>query len=119
MYLPYQKYEIRISLTAQDTSNVEVLDFLMNYESYLRRRRISVSSRRYKPTENIVVIRYVSVIFLSLSLSLSLSRLFACKLIDVFSFHLQIFHLQRLMFTTVGVYYDISFSSCQNQECEP
>jgi hypothetical protein len=30
---------------------VEVLDFLMGYESYLRKRRISVSSRRYKPTE--------------------------------------------------------------------
>jgi hypothetical protein len=29
---------------------VEVLDFLMGYESYLRKRRISVSSRRYKPT---------------------------------------------------------------------
>jgi hypothetical protein len=30
---------------------VEVLDFLMGYESYLRKRRMSVSSRRYKPTE--------------------------------------------------------------------
>jgi hypothetical protein len=26
-----------------------MLDFLMGYESYLRKRRISVSSRRYKP----------------------------------------------------------------------
>jgi hypothetical protein len=26
------------------------LDFLMGYESYLRKRRISVSSKRYKPT---------------------------------------------------------------------
>jgi hypothetical protein len=29
---------------------VEVLDFLMGYESYLCKRRIPVSSRRYKPT---------------------------------------------------------------------
>jgi hypothetical protein len=31
-------------------SIVEVLDFLMGCESYLRKRRISVSSRRYQPT---------------------------------------------------------------------
>jgi hypothetical protein len=31
--------------------NVEVLDFLVGYKSYLCKRRISVSSRRYKPTE--------------------------------------------------------------------
>jgi hypothetical protein len=30
--------------------SVAVLDFLMGDESYLRKRRISVSSRRYKPT---------------------------------------------------------------------
>jgi hypothetical protein len=29
---------------------IQVLDFLMGYESYLRKRRISVSSRRYKST---------------------------------------------------------------------
>jgi hypothetical protein len=29
---------------------LEVLDFLMGYESYLRKRGISVLSRRYKPT---------------------------------------------------------------------
>jgi hypothetical protein len=29
---------------------VEMLDFLMGYESYLRKRQISVSSWRYKPT---------------------------------------------------------------------
>jgi hypothetical protein len=29
---------------------VDVLDFLMGYESYLRKLRISVSRRRFKPT---------------------------------------------------------------------
>jgi hypothetical protein len=42
---------------------VEVLDFLMGYESYLRKRRHA----------------------------LPLSRLFACKVGDVLSFHLQIY----------------------------
>jgi hypothetical protein len=48
----------------------------MGYESYLRKRRISVSSRRYKPTGK----------------HRHPLRLFACKVVDVFSFHLQIFH---------------------------
>jgi hypothetical protein len=52
--------------------------FNMGYESYLRKRRISVSSRR--KTSSFV------------TLVSSLSRLFACKIVDVFSFHLQIFH---------------------------
>jgi hypothetical protein len=37
-------------LTSVGVALIEVLDFLMGYESYLRKRRISVSSRRYKPT---------------------------------------------------------------------
>jgi hypothetical protein len=49
---------------------VEVLDFLMGYESYQRQRRILVSSRTF------------------VTLVSSLSRLFACKVVDVFSFHL-------------------------------
>jgi hypothetical protein len=33
---------------------LEVLDFLMGYESYLRKRRISVSSSKRYKSENIV-----------------------------------------------------------------
>jgi hypothetical protein len=36
-------------LIREECSKVEVLDFVMGYESYLRKRRISVSSS-YKPT---------------------------------------------------------------------
>jgi hypothetical protein len=45
--------------------NVEVLDFLVGYKSYLCKRRISVSSRRYKLTKKNIVIHYVGVISLS------------------------------------------------------
>jgi hypothetical protein len=39
-----------------------------------------------------IVIRYVNVV------SLSLSRRFECKVVDVFSFHLQIFHCLCMIF---------------------
>jgi hypothetical protein len=42
----------------------------MGYESYLRKRRILVSSKRCKPTRK---------------------HLFACKVVDVFSFHYRFF----------------------------
>jgi hypothetical protein len=48
---------------------VKVLDFLMGYESYLLQTDRKTST-----------------------LVSSLSRLFACKVVDVFSFHLHIFH---------------------------
>jgi hypothetical protein len=41
---------------------VEVLDFLMGYESYLRKRQISLSSRRYKSIGKHLYVRYVSSI---------------------------------------------------------
>jgi hypothetical protein len=41
---------IIIMLQEHFYAELEMLDFLMGYESYLRKRRISVSSRRYKPT---------------------------------------------------------------------
>jgi hypothetical protein len=59
------------------------LDFLKGYESYLRKGRVSVSVGATNRPENIAIL-YVSVV--------SLSRLFTCKVVDVFSFHLQIFH---------------------------
>jgi hypothetical protein len=46
-----------------EINRVEVLDFLMGYVSYLRKRKIAVSSS-YKLTRKIVI-RYVSVVFLS------------------------------------------------------
>jgi hypothetical protein len=52
---------------------VEILDFLMGYESYLDKRRNIVKYRHC----------YISVV--------SLSRLFACKVVEVFNFHLHIY----------------------------
>jgi hypothetical protein len=49
--LNYSIYSNHVTiLTSVGVALIEVLDFLMGYESYLRKRRISVSSRRYKPT---------------------------------------------------------------------
>jgi hypothetical protein len=68
------------------TAMAEILDFLMGYQSNLRKPRILVSSRRCNRPENIVI-RYVSFVsFSSLCTYLNLNA------VDVFSFHLQIFH---------------------------
>jgi hypothetical protein len=57
------KEGVQSILFSKEWTNVEVLDYLMGYESYLRKRRISVSSTNQP--ENIVI-RHVG--FLSLSL---------------------------------------------------
>jgi hypothetical protein len=59
---------------------IEVFELLTGYESYLRKRRTS---------ENIVI-RYVS--FVSLSLVHLNVHILNLKVVDVFSFYLQIFH---------------------------
>jgi hypothetical protein len=62
---------------------VEVLDFLMGYESHLRKRRdIGLKEALQSDRKTSSFVTLVS----------SLSRLFACKVVDVFCFHLQIFH---------------------------
>jgi hypothetical protein len=53
---------------------VQVLDFLMDYESYLRKQRLSVTNRPEK-----IVIRYVSVVSLS-SICMYSSRRFQFRL---------------------------------------
>jgi hypothetical protein len=60
-------------LIREECSKVEVLDFVMDYESYPRKRRISVSSRRYKPTgKHRHLLRQCG---------------FSRNVVDVFSFH--------------------------------
>jgi hypothetical protein len=61
------------------SSMVEVLDFLIGYVWPLRKRQISVSQTVWKTSSFVTLLS-------------SLSRLFASKVVDVFSFHLQIFH---------------------------
>jgi hypothetical protein len=73
---------------------LEVLDFLMAYESYLRKRRISISSRRL---ENIVL-RYVSVVSLSRLFEFESSRHFQFSFTDIskVTAHERIQHLYLL-----------------------